>query len=111
MDEIEAAFRPVVELLVRGDYDAVLRRCPESPLTAAHLREAIEEYGRTLIIPPDGAYDGLESVRVTVEELPTWAVMVPLWTKEEGRSDLTLELTMVFGNGEPEITIDNLHVL
>lgn len=62
-------------------------------------------------MPPEGAYENLEKVRVSVEESPTWVIAAPLWTKEEGQSDLTLELTITCGKGEPEVVIDNLHVL
>jgi hypothetical protein len=42
---------------------------------------------------------------------PTWSVRCDLWTVEEGRSDLSLELTVVAAPLGPTIEVDNLHVL
>lgn len=69
-------------------------------------------YGRTLQNLPDSLYDELDVIKVSSATLPTWSITVPLWTKEEGRSDLTLECTVI-DNGlqELDIEIDNLHVL
>jgi hypothetical protein len=36
---------------------------------------------------------------------------MPLWTKEEGRSDLTLELTVTMGANDTQIELDDIHVL
>lgn len=42
---------------------------------------------------------------------PPGAVDVPLWTAEEGRSDLTLSLTVHDRDGSVEIAVDDLRVL
>ncbi len=39
-----------------------------------------------------------------------WAVAMPLWTKEEGRSDLRIELTIMDAN-PVVVEIDDIHVL
>jgi hypothetical protein len=38
-------------------------------------------------------------------------VEADLWTEEDGRSDLTLEMTIEFEPSGPVIGINNLHVL
>jgi hypothetical protein len=41
-----------------------------------------------------------------------WAVDIPIFTKEEGQSDLTLTVTMTESGGPfCEVVIDDLHVL
>jgi len=41
-----------------------------------------------------------------------WAVLVPLWTREEGMSDLSMEATVVESpGGGVSVVIDNIHVL
>lgn len=40
-----------------------------------------------------------------------FAVDVGMWTAEEGRSDLTLQLTVIERAGAIAIAIDDLHVL
>jgi len=105
------AARTVIDGLADGDYDAVVQICAKSRLTSDELREVIREYGRTLVHPPADAYQHLDAVQVNGTALPTWSVRAPLWTKEEGRSDLTLELTISLGPDEPIVELDDLHVL
>jgi hypothetical protein len=45
------------------------------------------------------------------EHADSLALDVPLWTSEEGRSDLTLSLTATKRGGDYELEIDDLHVL
>jgi hypothetical protein len=109
-----AALRQVVRGLaidiVLGNFDSLVRRCSRSRLTSEDLRNVIRDYGRTLVLPPDDAYADLDVVRVTTMEEPTWSVHAPLWTIEEGRSDLSLELTITLTPGAPLIELDNLRV-
>jgi hypothetical protein len=71
----------------------------------------LKEYGKTFISPPTGAYSDIQPVRIINEEQPTWAVDAPLWTLEEGMSDLSIELTIVLGESGPTIQIDDLRVM
>ncbi|MGK3964544.1 hypothetical protein WMF38_10250 [Sorangium sp. So ce118] len=79
-------------------------------LSAEELRTAVDQYGRTLVLLPNAAWD-------LVDEYPqadarnTVAVDVPLWTKEEGRSDLTLSLTATKEADRWVLHVDDLHVL
>jgi hypothetical protein len=40
-----------------------------------------------------------------------WFVVMPLWSQEEGRSDLSIELTVMKHGDSFVFEIDNLHVL
>ncbi len=101
----------VVARLARGEYDLAVDRCEKSRLTAQQLAEIIRAYGRNLIVPPDDAYGNSDVVQIQRAAVPTWSVRAPLWTEEEGRSDLTLELTIALGSSEPKVELDDLHVL
>jgi hypothetical protein len=101
----------MVDHLVREDYESAVRRCVKSRLTSDDLRTVIHDYGRKLISPPADAYNSLDAVQVKGAAVPTWSVRVPLWTREEGRSDLTLELTIAVGPGAPSVELDDLQVL
>lgn len=103
--------REVVDLLVQGNYELLVRRHTESRLTSRELRAVVDRYGRKLTSPPDSAYQNVDAVEVKNAAMPTWSVRLPLWTKEEGRSDLTLELTITLSPGKPEVELDDLHVL
>lgn len=103
--------REMVQLLARGGYESAVRRCVKSRLTSDDLHTVIRDYGRRLVSPPEDAYNKLDAVQVKGVTVPTWSVRVPLWTEEEGRSDLTLELTIALGSGVPSIEMDDLEVL
>lgn len=112
-DEIATELNIVLGLLVDGEYKTLESMTKGKNLTAAEMREAIESYGRTLTLPPEGELppdldvfelDGPPPRRI-------FAVM-PLMTEEEGRSDLSVELT--FTEVAPHlyvISIENIHVL
>ena len=103
----------VIDLLVSlayGDYPSIMERCSGSGMTSEVLQEIIRDYGRKVVAPPaDYAHIRLYELEAT--EVPTWAVDADLWTEEEGRSDLTLQMTIAFGPSGPAIRLDDLHVL
>jgi hypothetical protein len=111
LQQLSVTAREIVGCLARNECDLLVRRCAKSRLTASDLRAAIRDYGRTLVSPPPDAYQRLDAVQVQDAMVPTWSVRVPLWTEEEGRSDLTLELTITLGSERPSIELDDLHVL
>jgi hypothetical protein len=112
MDPVEVAVRVIVDLLVRGQYETVERITEGMRLSAAEIAEAIEEYGRALVAPdPDAWWPVVEVTPVTAEP-GKYHVAAPLWTREEGRSDLTVELWLTeFAPGLYRPTLLNIHVL
>jgi hypothetical protein len=111
IDFLRSIARKMVDQLVNEDYGNFVDSCVESRLTSSDLRTVIRDYGRTLMSPPPNAYMHIDVVKVNSAAVPTWSVRVPLWTKEEGRSDLTLEMTVCFGPGSPSVRLDDLQVL
>lgn len=97
-------------LLADGDYKSIMERCGYSLLDSDDLQTAVAEYGRTVIAPP-ADYQFLRACELRARAIPTWHVDADLWTEEEGRSDLTLEMTIEFEASGPVIGINNLHVL
>ncbi|MBO0728544.1 MAG: hypothetical protein J2P57_04745 [Acidimicrobiaceae bacterium] len=80
-------------------------------LTAGDLAEAVYSWGRTLVAPPAGQLEGADVVAVEGTDPQRWSVWLRLWTAEEGRSDLTLEVTIVDSSGlHYEVELDNLEV-
>lgn len=111
MSPIETAVRTVVGLLVKGQYDVLEAMTRGRWLPADAIAEAIREYGRTLVDP--GA-DWWSTVDVLPSTLYPTSVHVaaPLWTKEEGRSDLTVELQLERTRLDVyDIELLNIHVL
>jgi hypothetical protein len=106
----EAEVRKVVTLLAKGDYLAVERLSGGVRLSSAELAAAVSEYGRTVTLPPAGLEPALDVVEHSDER--AWSVVAPLWTVEEGRSDLSLSLTICRDKGQRyRIEVDDLHVL
>jgi hypothetical protein len=102
----------LVALVSSGKFDDVLRRAPDSRVTAEQLRKAVDEYGRTLIPLPAESYELIDYVEVLGSNPLQWSVVVPLFTQEEGRSDLSLELSVFEqANGSYSVEIDDIHVL
>jgi hypothetical protein len=102
----------LMELLARRDYTAFCGSARRSRLTPQEVDAAIRGYGRTIIAPPAEAFRLLDVVAVTDSVPPRWSVVVPLWTEQEGRSDLSLEITVEdVGGPDYAIEIEDLHVL
>jgi hypothetical protein len=89
----------------------VLDQCFTSRLTVDDIRQVMDGYGRTFIEPPPSAYSELDAVAVRDANQPTWSVRAPLCSKEEGRSDLTLEVTVIKDGDRWYVELDDLHVL
>ena len=123
--KISDTVRHLVGMLVAGDYAGLEAISRGRRLTAEQLREAWEEYGGGLLLPgvpagelrmpPESVFETFDEDNIDVFELKStrsWAVLVDLWTVEEGRSDLTLELVLTETGGEQyDIQIWDLHVL
>jgi hypothetical protein len=111
MWEIEAIVRSVIWQLVSKDYEGLVKRCPCSPMTADEIRSAIQQYGRTFIMPPTSGYERLlHTYQIENTEYPAWHIEAPLWTEQEGRSDLEISLRIELKDETPQITIRSVHV-
>lgn len=70
------------------------------------------DYGRHLVALPAAAFQEIDLVPILNSRPQQWSVVIPLWTKEEGPSDLSLELTMEDSPAPTyPVEIDDLHVL
>jgi hypothetical protein len=107
---VESAVREVVRLLVDRRYIDVEAFTAGNRLTATEIEQAIREYGATLIFPPEDAFDSMDAIEVEGVSPPKWSVVMPLWTQQEGRSDLSLELTVEQRLEGTRVEIDNIHV-
>lgn len=111
IEKIERTIRHVVALLVAGMY-ARLERESLGRLSAKMLEEAVSDHGRTLVMPPEAEFGKIDIIEISGASPARHSVRFDLWTDEEGRSDLTIELTLVDGQRElMDFELDNLHVL
>jgi hypothetical protein len=111
--EVEAALHAVLGLLVDGEYDTLASMTQGKQMSATELRDAVESYGRTLIHPPDGEFPPDLDVFPVEDAVPRRLIAtMPLLTKEEGRSDLTVELMLIELSPNLWLTeIQNIHVM
>ena len=100
----------LVQDLAAERYQALESDGRAGRLDATQLSEAVSEYGRTLVELPDSVWRLVDEYPIDghPDEL---ALDIPLWTAEEGRSDLTLSVTACRTDGRITLMIDDLHVL
>jgi hypothetical protein len=107
-----SVIRAVIDFLAAEDYEGALEAAPTTRMSAQDLANSINEYGARLVPTPEYGLRQLDMTRVTTAEIPTWHVVAPIWTVEEGRSDLSLELWVRhLGRGLYSAELLNLHVL
>ena len=110
--KIRDAVRRLVEMLVAEDYDGIEEATRGRRLTAEQLRQAVDEYGRELQMPPEVVFHNFDVNEIEGAIPRAWWVLVDLWTVDEGRSDLTLEIRITDTGGELcDFEINKLHVL
>ena len=111
LQERNRCIEHVVSLLVACKYQELEWLSRGTRLDASTLKRAVSEYGRTLVISP-AANPAADWVKIEDSCPPKWSVHVPLFTAEEGRSDLTLILTLrQDAAGRYQVEIDGLRVL
>lgn len=111
MDKIFKQVSNIVDLLVLRKFDELESITKGNRLTALQLEDAVNGYGRTLVKLPPESIGLIDVVKVDSCGVDKWSIVSPLWTKEEGRSDLSIEITLI-DDGDSFITeIDDIHVL
>jgi hypothetical protein len=110
--KLERSVTRLLTLLARCDYGALKRLDRVDRLSEESLAQAVADYGRTIVLPPSYPADIIDIVPVAGASPRAWCVNVPIWTEEEGRSDLTLSVTLVDSADQLYgVELDDLHVL
>jgi hypothetical protein len=73
------------------------------------LENTVKNYNKEIIPLPETAFDIAQIYKIKGEDRID--IYLPLWTKEEGRSDLTLSLSCFVKNNIKIIEINDLEVL
>ena len=111
-EKLNFAVKTVTDYLAQGEYEELERLSNGIRLKANEIETAVVDYGRKIEPLPDTVYEELDVVEVDGSEPKQWSVNVPVFTFEEGRSDLTLELTIIDScSGLYTVEVDDLHVL
>ena len=102
-------FKKIVKSFVEEDYilSAEIKNVnPVSSDTAKQIKDYIEEYGEELIELPEETWNS--SVYISYGSY--WNVLIDLFTKEEGRSDLVLGAEVREKNKEYVIEVRLVYV-
>jgi hypothetical protein len=103
--------RRVLQMLANGAYEAPAELTNGERLSADEIRQSIADYGRKVATPPEDAYEHIDAIEIRGSHPRSWSARVPLWTEEEGRSDLTPEMTITELATDVRIETDDIHVL
>jgi hypothetical protein len=94
-DQLRVIIGRVINGLVQKDYKYLEELSQGIRLKAHEIQAAVVDYGRTLTQIPISQFDNLDIIEVKNHIPQRWDLRIPLWTVEEGESDLTLELTLL----------------
>jgi hypothetical protein len=94
MSPIEVAVRVVIDLLERGQFAVLEQLTSGRRLSGDAMAAALAEYGRTLTSPGPEWWSLVVVTPIHERGGQRLHVAAPLWTVEEGRSDLTVEMTL-----------------
>jgi hypothetical protein len=100
----------VVADLAAEDYEALYADGRLDRLTEGGIRKVLIEYGCGLVPLPSAARE-LSDVYEADGEPRVYMVDQPLWTRDEGRSDLTLSVTVIRRGQALQLRVDDIHVL
>lgn len=102
----------VVALLAARNYVGLQHLSAGVRLTSEQIESAVRDYGRTIVPLPSEAFALIDYVAVKNARPPAWSAYVPLFTQEEGRSDLSINLTLIESeSGRFAIELNDLRVL
>ena len=108
---IQESVRVVLTMLAESRFADVEKLTKGTRLNASAMALAINDYGKTLVMPPESGFRLMNVIEVKNAQPRRWSIIMPLWTREEGRSDLTMELTVIETINGISVELDNIHVL
>jgi len=113
MDIDKYSFLPLIrEIAIDlscGNYEKIRQDRRNGRVDMRDLQRVIEEYGRTIVPLPDNIADFIDFY--TIDNEDRLDMYIPLWTKEEKRSDLTLFISGYRKSNELVVEINDLRVL
>jgi hypothetical protein len=110
MEKIIEKIKEVIKLLVEKRYSEVEEIINKNRLTRFEIEEAIKIYGKELVLLPESEYEKLNIIQIDNKFEKEFSIRFNLWTIEEGRSDLSIELSVVDRINKIEIRLENIIV-
>ena len=88
-ERLHGPVRELLDKLARRELPELIESGALITETAKRIEQEIIDYGATPVVPPDIA---LLLADVTSDGADAWTIEVPLWTREEGPSDLAVRV-------------------
>ncbi len=110
-EQLKEPVRQVLALLVAGKYSELETLTHGVRFNAKEIATAVADYRRKLVLPPENGFGLMNVVEVKNAQPKRWSIAMPLWTQEEGRSDLTVEMTVIEQQNGVAVELDDIHVL
>lgn len=110
-EQLKEPIRQVLALLVAGKYTELETLTHGTRLSAKEMATAVADYRRTLVMPPEDGFRLMNVIEVLNARPKRWSIAMPVWTREEGRSDLTVEMTVIEQENGFSVELDDIHVL
>jgi hypothetical protein len=106
---IEKTVRHIYSLLLSEKYDELAQFTNGIRMSSSEIRESISEYDCQLVPYPECLK--LDIIEVENSSPREWSVVAPIYTSEEGYSDLSIELSIIENGKELyESELDNIRV-
>lgn len=107
--ELIKELNKIIAMLVNKEYEKFKDAIDCQGLSSDDISTIIEDFGETLIIPNPKDLEQLNIIDIDENE---WAIDFDLWTKESGKSDLTIQLTIKKNlDNSLSVELDDIHVL
>lgn len=94
-DIVVSHVKELIRDLVDGRFSQLESDGRSGRLSASDFIGVLGRYSRTLIYPPESAFDSMDIVTINGTDLPSWSIDMYAWTKEDGESDWVLSMTAV----------------
>jgi hypothetical protein len=109
IEDFELIITEIIYNISVNGYDTIKAKGQNGRVEINDLKRIIAEYGCTVIPLSDEAFS--KSEVYYIKDKNRLDVYIPLWTIEEGRSDLTLSLSCYRINETLKVEINDLRVL
>lgn len=106
---LEQEIVDLISALVNGNFAKISAENWYGRLNKSDIEARISEYGDTLVLPPASFVEKIDTYEY--KDGSGLAFDVPLWTKAEGMSDLTLSLELIYGKAKAKLQMTDLRIL
>jgi len=106
---LELEIIDLVDALVNGNFDKIFAKNWYGRLNKHDIEARLSKSGNILVLPPASFVEKIDTYEYN--DGSGLALDVPLWTEEEGMSDLTLSLELIYNETKVKLQMTDLRVL